>query len=223
MSQEEESEPKIYKNSSSPGIEMKDFGKKKYVKNVKINPLVRTNSGGETQLGKSFPEDQKFSSQTGERPSSKFWQSTRENSSAKNGRRDVRNLKYFLEKAQRVSGNTSDAQLKGFILSNLMRYDPTDPTYLADNAKQSLERLLDDDYRSSVLEEISITNASPTETEGKGINLKKHRKHGFKNKTKKFVKKGRRFTKSKPISKSNKKGHRHHKHNHHKKQRSQKK
>jgi hypothetical protein len=196
MSQEEEQKQyeKQPKKDSSPGIEMKDFGKKKY---LAFAPLVRTNSGGETQLDSSFPEDQKFSSQTGERPSSKFWQSKRSHSSAKNERLDVENLKYLLNKVATISSDPSDAQLKSLVFVTKLRYSPTSKT------SQSLERLWDDDYRSSILEEIRVTSA--TDTEAMGINVKrkkgkKSKKHKLK--TKKLLKKGRRFTRSKSGSKS---------------------
>jgi len=184
------------KEESPPGIEMTDFGKIKY---LEFAPLVRTNSGGETQLDSSFPEDQKFSSQTGERPSSSFWQSKRSHASAKNERLDVENLKYLLDKAATISSTPSDAQLKSLVFITKLRYSPTSKT------SQSLGRLLDDSYRSSVLEEISITSMSATDTEAMGINVK--RKKGKKSKkrklkTKKLLKKGRRFTRSKSGSKS---------------------
>ena len=190
---EKESKEGEKRKDSSPGIEMKDFGKKKY---FAFAPLVRTNSGGETQLGSSFQEGQKFASQEGERPPSSFWQSKRAHASAKNERLDVENLKYLLNKASTISSNPSDAQLKSLVFVTHLRYTPDSKT------AQSLERLWDDDYRSSVLEEIKITSMSSkeTDTEGMGINVKKSKKRKLK--TRKLFKKGRRFTRSKSRSRS---------------------
>jgi hypothetical protein len=194
---QEQAKKQHKKEESPPGIEMKDFGKKKY---FAFAPLVRTNSGGETQLGSSFQEGQKFASQEGERPSSSFWQSKRAHASAKKERLDVENLKYLLSQAKSIADEPSDAQLKSLVFLHHLRYSPDSKT------SQSLERLWDDDYRSSVLEEINITNTSATDTEAMGINAKskkgKKGKKGKKNKirTKKLLKKGRRFTRSKPKS-----------------------
>lgn len=196
---QEQAKKQHKKEESPPGIEMKDFSKKKY---FAFAPLVRSNSGGETQLGSSFHEGQKFASQEGERPSSSFWQSKRARASAKNERLDVENLKYLLDKAATISSNPSDAQLKSLVFVTKLRYSPTSKT------SQSLERLWDDDYRSSVLEEIKITSMSATDAEAMGINVKS--KKGKKSKkskkgkirTKKLLKKGRRFTRSKSGSKS---------------------
>jgi len=185
------------KKISSPGIEMKDFGKKY----VTFAPLVRSTSGGKTQLGSRFPESEKFASQEGERLSRDFWQSKVESVSAKNDMRDVKNLKDLLDRAVRVSGNPSDTALKGLVILNKMRYSPNSVT------GQSLGRLLDDSYRSSVLEEISITNTSARDIEGKGINLKNKKSKKRKLKSKKLLKKGRRFTKSKSKSRKQKNKH----------------
>jgi len=193
---QEQAKKQHKKEESPPGIEMKDFGKKKY---FAFAPLVRSNSGGETQLGSSFQEGQKFASQEGERPSSSFWQSKRSHASAKNERLDVENLKYLLDKAATISSSPSDAQLKSLVFITKLRYSPTSKT------SQSLERLWDDDYRSSILEEIKITSMSTTDTQAMGINVKsKKAKKSKKGKirTKKLLKKGRRFTRSKFKSKS---------------------
>uniref|UniRef100_A0A6C0F3C9 Uncharacterized protein n=1 Tax=viral metagenome TaxID=1070528 RepID=A0A6C0F3C9_9ZZZZ len=197
MSQEQEQE-KQYKKDSSPGIEMKDFGKKKY---FAFAPLVRTDSGGETQLGSSFQEGQKFASQEGERPSSSFWQSKRAHASAKKERLDVENLKYLLNKAATISSNPSDAQLKGLVFVTKLRYTPDSKT------SQSLERLWDDAYRSSILEEIRVTSA--TDTEAMGINVKSKKSKKRKLKSKKLLKKGRHFTRSKSKTKSRKQKNKH--------------